>query len=94
MLFSTENASQDFDCGRDIKGLADNVCNEVARLPRDYPSQSNIICEETIKLAVALVLWPHVTNTILTVRARQHCHSQIFQFQTGIYSIILQIYSL
>ena len=53
-MISTENSSQDFDCGRDLKGLADDVCNEVARLLRDYPSQSNLIYEETTKLAVAL----------------------------------------
>ena len=53
-MISTENTSQDFDCGRDLKCLSDNVSNEVARLLRDYPSQSKIIYEETAKLAVAL----------------------------------------
>ena len=53
-MILTENSSQDFNCGRDLKGLANDVCNKVAHLLRDYPSQLKIIYKETTKLAVAL----------------------------------------
>ena len=50
----TENARKDLDCRGALKDLFGHVFNEVSRLLRDCPSQSNVIYEETGKLAIEL----------------------------------------
>ena len=45
---------QDLECREALNNLFKYVFNEVSRLLKDYPSQSNTICEETSKLAVEL----------------------------------------
>ena len=50
----TGNDRQDLDCRGALKDLFTHVFNEVSCLLRDYPSQSNIVCEEIGKLAIEL----------------------------------------
>ena len=53
MTFSGDER-QDLECREALNDLFKYVFNEVSRLLKDYPSQSNTICEETSKLAVEL----------------------------------------
>ena len=50
----TGDERQDLGCREALNNLFKYVFNEVSRLLKDYPSQSNTICEETSRLAVEL----------------------------------------
>ena len=50
----TGDERQDLECRGALKDLFKYVFNEVSRLLKDYPNQSNMICEETNRLAVEL----------------------------------------
>ena len=53
-MSSIGDERQDLKCQEALKDLFKYVFNEVSRLLKDYPSQSNTICEGSSKLAVEL----------------------------------------
>ena len=53
-MIPTRDKRHDLECRGALKSLLKYVFNEVSRLLKDYPNQSNTICEGISKLAVEL----------------------------------------